>query len=267
MGKHEKENCRPGPLQLNETSSDCGDAEAQYKRAVSFEEKHDHRTALKWYRKAARQGHTVAQNNLGVFYNTGVACDADTDKAIKWFKRAAEQGNAAAQLNLGLCYSAAQDYVAAADWYAMAAEGGDADALNRLGLCYDNGEGVKQNDGAALHCYRKAAARGFADAQLNLKAWYEDHAAQVEQQHMEAELRTSHLEHKATVVPLVAHRAVSALRLSAERAKQLCTKDTATAVVIALKPHSPPACSWKGGAGPKGSIGTLHRTTGFACPP
>ena len=50
--------------------------------------------------KAADQGNTDAQNNLGVMYYSGEGVPRDAAKATEWFKKAAAQGNADAQANL-----------------------------------------------------------------------------------------------------------------------------------------------------------------------
>ena len=59
---------------------------------------------MKWYRKAAEQGHADAQNNLGLCYQYGKGVAKDYAEAVKWYRKAAEQGHARAQCNLGYCY-------------------------------------------------------------------------------------------------------------------------------------------------------------------
>ena len=48
--------------------------------------------AAKWYRKAAEQGHTIAQYFLGEMYYYGVGVLQDKVEAVKWWRKAAEQG-------------------------------------------------------------------------------------------------------------------------------------------------------------------------------
>jgi tetratricopeptide (TPR) repeat protein len=60
----------------------------------------DDAEALKWYRKAAEQGHVSAQYNLGVMYGKGEGVTQDYAEALKWYRKAAEQGHAKAQNNL-----------------------------------------------------------------------------------------------------------------------------------------------------------------------
>jgi TPR repeat protein len=57
--------------------------------------------SVKWYRKAAEQGHAKAQWNLGSFYRYGDGgISTDLTEAERWYQNAAEQGNATATLLL-----------------------------------------------------------------------------------------------------------------------------------------------------------------------
>ena len=49
--------------------------------------------ARKWYQKAAKQGHAVAQYKLGLIYYMGYGgVSEDSNKARKWLQEAAKQG-------------------------------------------------------------------------------------------------------------------------------------------------------------------------------
>ncbi|MEE9608205.1 MAG: tetratricopeptide repeat protein, partial [Myxococcota bacterium] len=60
----------------------------------------DNTEAVKWFRKAADQGHARAQNKLGMMYAHGKGVSEDDTEAVKWYRRAAGQGDAAAQYRL-----------------------------------------------------------------------------------------------------------------------------------------------------------------------
>jgi len=64
----------------------------------------DYIAAIKWYRQAAEQGHSLAQYNLGVVYKDGQGVSKSLTSSAKWFKLAAEQGDAQAQNQLSLMY-------------------------------------------------------------------------------------------------------------------------------------------------------------------
>jgi hypothetical protein len=80
---------------------------------------------LKWYRRAADQGHEGSQSNLGVMHDNGQGVLQDYVEAARWYRRAAEQGVATAQANLADMYAfgrgVPQDYVLAHMWNNLAA--------------------------------------------------------------------------------------------------------------------------------------------------
>ena len=90
----------------------------------------------------------------------------------------AEQGHTRAQFNLGVMYAdgegVPEDDAAAVKWFRKAAEQGHAGALFNLGVMYDDGDGVPEDDAAAAKWYRKAAEQGQAHAQFFLGFMYDD---------------------------------------------------------------------------------------------
>ncbi len=85
-----------------------GDRDAQFKVAVLFANDQfgspDHEQAAYWYNQAARQGHVLAQYNLGHQYLTGSGVKRDEKTAMQWWLKAAEQQHALAQFNVGRAY-------------------------------------------------------------------------------------------------------------------------------------------------------------------
>ena len=84
----------------------------------------------------------------------------------------AEGGHANAQTMLGLHYMVGegvpQDDAAALRWVRLAADQGDADGQFALGAMYQDGRGVPQDNAEALRWVRLAADQGDADAQYAL---------------------------------------------------------------------------------------------------
>jgi len=82
-----------------------GDARSQFAIAEMLRSgngtKRNRAEALIWYRRAAEQGHSVAQCNLGTSLYNGWGTDADPQAAIDWWMHAAINGNARAMFNLG----------------------------------------------------------------------------------------------------------------------------------------------------------------------
>jgi TPR repeat protein len=52
----------------------------------------DYLEAVKWYYRAAEQGHAFAQSNLGVMYAKGAGVPQDYPRAHMWFNIAASSG-------------------------------------------------------------------------------------------------------------------------------------------------------------------------------
>ena len=90
---------------------------------------------MRWYRKAAEQGHVTAQSNLGsCYYDLH-----DYREAVTWLRKAAEQGNATAQYLLGCCYYlgkvigvSRQSFYEGVRWLRLAAQQGLPQAQKNL---------------------------------------------------------------------------------------------------------------------------------------
>jgi hypothetical protein len=121
---------------------------------------------------SARAGDAEAQYNLGRIYHQDIGVKQNNTEAADWYRRAAEQGHSEAQNSLGLLLVADQrDYPGAAQWFAMAARQGNADAQYNLGVIYYSGLGV--NYGFAAHWFQLAAQQGHVQAQRDLGKMYE----------------------------------------------------------------------------------------------
>jgi len=93
--------------------------------------------AYYWYKKAAKQGHLIAQNNIGVFHEQGLGgARKSTTEAAKWYRESADLGYSYAQYNLGILYK--------------------------------NGRGVKKNKNEAIFWLQIAALQGVKQAQDTL---------------------------------------------------------------------------------------------------
>ena len=83
-------------------------AEKNYNLAVKYYDEKNYAEAAKFYKKAAEQGDSDAQTDLGYIYFHGKGIPQDYSEAAKWFRKAANQGNAKAQTNLGIMYENGQ---------------------------------------------------------------------------------------------------------------------------------------------------------------
>jgi S1-C subfamily serine protease len=106
----------------------------------------DYVKAVRWFRKAAEQGHAQAQSDLGTSYAEGHGVPQDFRESFTWWRKAAAQGNLGAQFNLASRLAtgqgAPQDYVEAYKWVSLALAQVKPAALIRCtgGVC---GEGAK----------------------------------------------------------------------------------------------------------------------------
>lgn len=112
-------------------------------------------------------GDPEAQDNLGRMYAYGRDVPQDDAEALKWFRRAADQGHVSAQFNLGVMYAdgrgVPQDDAEAARWFRLAADEGYAAAQARLGLFYVAGTGGVERDLVTAHMWLNLAASRLAD--------------------------------------------------------------------------------------------------------
>ncbi len=125
-----------------------GDRDAQFKVGVLFTNDQfgppDFEQAVYWYKQAARQGHVLAQYNLGHQYLTGVGVEKSDASAMEWWLKAADQDHALAQFNVGRAYylgiGLKEDHSESKYWFERAAanqEPKSIDILKQLGW-YDS---------------------------------------------------------------------------------------------------------------------------------
>jgi len=166
--------------------------------------------AVKWFRKAADQGHVSGQYYLGIVHVKGgyvfrdrpealkwlhraadqefllaygalaevYASDNNYSEALKWIRKSAEKGFFSSQYSLGRLYyegkDIPQDFTESAKWCRMAAEQGYSFAQFRLGTMYEEGKGVNVNFEEAVKWYRMAAEQRHSGAMIALaKSYYE----------------------------------------------------------------------------------------------
>lgn len=149
-------------------AAEQGHVKAQYHLATCYQMGEgigkDRTEAVKWFRKAAENNHAEAQGHLGTCYYMGDGVEKDYPQAIGWFRKGAEQGSGWAASGLAVCYydgqGVAKDLVNAAKWFRKAADLGDPRGLYSLGNCYYFGEGVEKDYTEAYAWWNVAAARG-----------------------------------------------------------------------------------------------------------
>ncbi|MBX2846877.1 MAG: SEL1-like repeat protein [Acidiferrobacterales bacterium] len=117
-----------------------GDRDAQFKVGVLFAGEDLQSTnpeqAVYWYTQAARQGHILAQYNLGHHLLTGNGTDINESEAIQWWQEAAKEDHALAQFNVGRAYflgiGVDEDHDLSKYWFSRAAQNKEPKAIEVL---------------------------------------------------------------------------------------------------------------------------------------
>lgn len=152
-------------------SSELGNNDATFWIARRAEIVEDYNNAIKYYERASKNGHPIAQCNLGYMYENGIGVDKNIKKAFNFYTSSAKKGCAYGQKYLADCYyygnGTGCDTEKAAFWYQKAAEKNFAEAQNMLGVCYACGYGVNQDYETAYFWYEKAAEKGDSWGQYN----------------------------------------------------------------------------------------------------
>jgi len=89
-----------------------------------------------WYKQAARQGHALAQYNLGHQYLTGIGVKRSESDAMKWWLKAALQDHPLAQFNVGRGYylgiGLSEDQSQSKYWFKRAAQNQEPKSIEIL---------------------------------------------------------------------------------------------------------------------------------------
>ena len=146
------------------TPAKKGDPDAQYNLGIIYSYvDRSFFDAVKWLRRAAKNGNAPAQYQLAEFYALGLGVSKNPVEAKKWYERSAKQGLPIAEFYLAAVYHVGlgvpRNDERAARWYKKAAQSGFPGAEVKLGEMYENGAGVPQNYVKAAEWYRRACKR------------------------------------------------------------------------------------------------------------
>lgn len=117
-------------------------------------------------------GDADAQFQVAGAYDTGRGAPHNRSDAVKWYLKAAEQGHAESQNSLGSIFLEDRDFKQAIYWFEKASAQSNAQAVNSLAYMYDLGLGVPRDRKKGFDLYSQAADLGWAEAMLNLAAMY-----------------------------------------------------------------------------------------------
>ena len=153
----------------------------------------------------AREGDTIAMQELASLYANGIYVPQNTSKAMQWNMLAKLLGNVNVTCGICKCISDNNDFIInneailsqlkknrinfeyckegeklysdkkyeqAIYWWQKAADAGNSAAQKNLAICYFNGDGVEKDVEKAIYWWQKAADAGNSAAQKNLAICY-----------------------------------------------------------------------------------------------
>jgi len=82
-------------------AAEAGNAEAQNSVGSGYQAEKKYKLAYEWYKKAAKQNHALAINNLAYLYDLGLGVPQNRKKGYDLYLRAANLGLAEAMYNIG----------------------------------------------------------------------------------------------------------------------------------------------------------------------
>lgn len=159
-------------------ASSYGHAASLFNLAICYElglgvEK-SYTNAANYYGQAAEKGHVQSMYNLSSLYYEGILLDDKyRSKGLLYMKMAADEGLLKAQSFIALRYAENQQWDDAVRYFKMAAEKQDLTSIFNLAVCYENGFGVAQDAGKAIHLYLSAAKKGHVMSQFCIGDSYE----------------------------------------------------------------------------------------------
>ena len=127
--------------------------------------KRNTKEAFKWFEKSAIQGNSSAQQQLGLFYESGTdPCIRNIEKAFDWYLKSADQGNIEAIFALGRLYTNGidekkPDMAKAFHYFLKAAESGHPEAQYRVGVALYYGKGTEIDKESAMSWLNKSASQ------------------------------------------------------------------------------------------------------------
>ena len=128
--EHERKLAELDPRDVARIRAEAGSSLAQFEYAMLLSqggtsEREDLVEAIKWFEKAAAQGHAQAQYELAQVYKLGRGTLQDYDAAARWFMEAARKGHVAAQYHMGRLHRIGEgvdlDLIRAYAWFNRAA--------------------------------------------------------------------------------------------------------------------------------------------------
>jgi len=114
---------------------------------------------------AAKDGHHDATLAMGWYYLNGYGIKQDVSTAIKWYKKSARQKEPKAMFSLGQIAYFDKDYATAHKWFEAAKNHGHIRSIYWIGKLYWRGHGVNKDKELAEKYFQNAANKKYKIAQ------------------------------------------------------------------------------------------------------
>lgn len=158
--------------------ANSGDAQAQDKLGMWYDDNGNGKAAVQWYRKAAAQGYSGALHHMGVMLEGGAEAsgvEPDCLASRDYYQKAIEKGISASTFRVGYQYyrgiCVSQSYTQARDWFEKSET---AMGLFYNGLMNEHGQGGPVNLASAERLYEQAFRGGVIRAANQLGHLYYD---------------------------------------------------------------------------------------------
>lgn len=142
---------------------------ADVKAGVDAWQQGDYARAISEWRPLAERGDADAQFNMGQAAKLGRGVPADMNAAIDWYRKAAAQGHTRAEDNLGLLMFQQGDRAGAMPYLQRAAARGEPRAQYVVGTALFNGDLLPKDWVRAYAFMTRAATSGLAQATTSLQ--------------------------------------------------------------------------------------------------
>uniref|UniRef100_A0A8D0G6H2 DAP3 binding cell death enhancer 1 n=1 Tax=Sphenodon punctatus TaxID=8508 RepID=A0A8D0G6H2_SPHPU len=148
-----------------------------------------HEAAYSCFKTAADRGYSKAQFNVGLCYEHGRGIERDPAKAMLYYRRAAYQGHSMAQYRCAKWLlrhwpradrDGAWEAVALLEQAATLGLTQDSQSRYHVGVCYEKGFGVPRNLLEARKHYQQSAAAGNKSAQERMRAMAQEELTALE---------------------------------------------------------------------------------------
>jgi hypothetical protein len=153
-------------LRLSRAAAD-GDSASQFELGLRYDRgrgvAQDAAEAMRLFTMAADAGNPAAQMALATRYLQGIGVQRNPSEGLRLLLKAAEGGDANAQSSLGMIYVTGRlvplDYSEGVKWLRKAAAHGNPAGLTGLGQCYEIGAGVATDFVEAYRLYTLAITK------------------------------------------------------------------------------------------------------------